>query len=232
MDLRYFSRLDKTCRTLVKTIEKAINSEIKIEVGQSDTKVLSCVLKKNTPIIYQPKSNCFPDASIYHELLHIHRWCVDKIPRISVCESYESVNDQLHNQLKKLDVNLEHLIIVPKELVIYPNRKSYWENRINNLFEAPELTNGDILIIWAFSKHILPCSDVFEKWNAEIRKRGIDDPLGFLSEIKKSINQKQKLVKVVISRLSIPKSSVCLEYWSVSKGRWDHERMLPVSESK
>jgi len=77
----------------------------------------------------------FPNVSVFHELQHIRRVFLEGVPRITACEDFELWSPQLDTALAKLDNNLEHLVIVPRELEVYPERRAYWEIRVQRFLD-------------------------------------------------------------------------------------------------
>lgn len=220
MENAYFEMLDETSRTLVLEIESHLNGAIEIEVDTSRTDTLACTVKKNGPIILTPNANHFPSASVFHELLHIRRFCVNSEPKIVVCDSFVEWTDKLEDCLKELDNNIEHFIIVPEECEKYKDRINYWVTMVvtaikiisNSKMEADE-KERQALLYWAFSKHVLNGSEAENISNSLIEELSLKEKAtSFLSEINTFINEKDKLVRVFFNHLNLKLDIGCLNY--------------------
>ena len=172
-----------------------------------------------------PKPDYFPNESVYHELLHIRRLCVDKVPRIIVCEDYDLWTPELEDVLTSLDNEIEHFIIVPDELNKYPNRKNYWKDKVEYIvdnYDQLGLIEADqerrVLISWAFIHHVLPCDDLVEKANTAVNKMGIEGRASkFISEILHSLDKKNTLAQVFFKNLQLSFEVGCLEYFDLAQ---------------
>ncbi|MEA3360542.1 MAG: hypothetical protein U9R17_14205 [Thermodesulfobacteriota bacterium] len=167
MKQEYINRLPQEIHLLVQKIECHIDSEINVKVDESRPHRLACEVDKHGATILTPNDGYFPEASVLHELLHIRRFCVNNVPRIFVCDSYQNWNPELESGLTYLDTNLEHFVIVPEEIEYRPDRKEYWDSRICNKIEKFDLLNRDnqnqgfdALIYWAFIHHVFQEDDL------------------------------------------------------------------------
>jgi hypothetical protein len=216
----YLNLLDRNTRSLTQEIELNISSEIKIKVDASRAGKLACEIDQYGGTILIPEPGYFPNESVYHELLHIRRLCVFKVPRIQVCEAYDGWTPELANGLTSLDNDIEHFIIVPDELNMYPNRETYWISEVEYLFNNYDqlgLIQDDqerrVLINWAFAQHVFLSNDLAEKANFALTKIGVNDRASkFLSEILESLDEKEILVQTFFKNLRIPFDVGCLEY--------------------
>jgi hypothetical protein len=226
MENSYYTLLDQNGRTLVNEIEESIRSEVKVKVDDSRQDKLACVVNKFGATILIPEPGYFLDGSVYHELLHVRRNCVYKIPLIRLCIDYEGPNWGPKDEIKAedamtiLDNDIEHFIIVPDEINKYPNRENYWKERIETFFDEFEqlsLNTDDrwrhVLKHWAFVHHVFSCNDLVEKANTAVNKLGIKERTSkFLSEIRKALDKKEDLVKAFFKYLEICFDAGCLEY--------------------
>lgn len=220
MNKKYFNQLNHDTRLLVQEIEHDIRAEINVNIDASRTDVLACEVGKQGATILVHREDYFPDDSVLHELLHIRRVCLNKVPRIVVCESYENWNPKLETALTKLDNNLEHFVIVPEEIKCRPNRKEYWELRIYNAlekFDSLSLIRDDqerkALIYKALIHNIVPERELIKKIDVVLSGLGIRKRASlFLDSISPYIDIKDKLVKVCFEHLQIPEDAGCLKY--------------------
>lgn len=243
MDNSYFDRLPLDIQELVEEIEKAVNFQIDIEVCEPDEKArrrchspLKCEVDQNGARIIIPAADRFPDSSVFHELLHIRRFLVEKVPRLTFCENYDPWSPDLESALTSLDNGIEHLIIVPQELARKPDRKSYWievmrrvlsELRTNNLsIEARErLTLRDIMFVTTVLKDPQLTADfggLVEQLDLSERTNALSGVVGT------ALHSKEQLAKAFITQLHIPSEPVCLEYIDATNGRSDEINISQV----
>jgi len=218
MKSAYLSKLQHDIRSLVYKIEQYIDDEINIKIDKSRKDILACEVDKYGATILIPEADFFPDGSVLHELLHIHRLCLEKVPRLVVCDKYWT--PELEKGITKLDNNLEHFIIVPKEFGLRPEQKECWRSYINKELENFHFLNHikndqerRALIYWAFINHALPEAALISKAGVLIESLGIMDRASqFLDATISCIDEKDKLVKVCFEHLNLPVDIGCLEY--------------------
>lgn len=61
------------------------------------------------------------------KLQHIWRFLVERAPKLVDCEDYEPWTPAITTALAKHDNAFEHLVIVPRELRVFPENKERWE---------------------------------------------------------------------------------------------------------
>lgn len=216
----YLSQLPHKIRSLVDEIEQYVGYEISVKIDESREDILACEVDEQGIVILIPNEGYFPDGAVLHELLHIRRFCLDKVPRIVLCENFKHWTPTLETSITKLDNNLEHFVIIPQELNLIPKRINHWKSRMNKNLENCRSSN-DIkddqerraLIYWILTKHVLLENELTQKASMLIESLGIEDRASkFLDEIIPYIDVKDKLVKVCLEHLRLPDDLVCLEY--------------------
>ncbi len=218
MKSAYLSKLQHDTRLLVHKIEQYIADEINIKIDQSRKDILACEVDKYGATILIPDADFFPDASALHELLHIRRFCLDKEPRLVVCDNHWT--PVIETAITKLDNNLEHFVIIPQELKLRPERIYYWQSCMNkeleNFYSSNDIKDDQerrALTYWAFIKHVLPENELIQKASMLIENLGITDRASqFFDAIIPYIDVKDKLVKVCFKHLDLPDDIGCLEY--------------------
>lgn len=237
LDNSYFDRLPLDTQELVEEIETAVNFEIDIEVREPEEKArrrcrspLKCEVDLQGARIITPAADRFPDSSVFHELLHIRRFLVEKVPRLTFCENYDPWSPELESALTSLDNGIEHLIIVPQELARKPERKTYWvevmrrvlsELRTNTLYidDRERLTLRDIMFVTTVLKDPQLAADfggLVEKLDLSERANALSGVVGT------ALHSKEQLAKAFVTQLHIPFEPVCLEYIDATNGK-SHE---------
>lgn len=219
MKKEYINHLPQDIIRLVQEIESHIDDEIHVKVDEARSYRLACEVDKHGAAILTHMRDYFPEDSVLHELLHIRRICLNKVPQLVVCDSFENWTPELETGLKPLDNNLEHLIIVPEELEYRPDRKEYWKSRIINKIETFDNQIGvnqnqafDALIYWVFIHHVLKDDDLIIKID-EIMSLDLKNiSQEFHNKIISYLDSKEKLVKFCFDYIDFSDQAVCLEY--------------------
>jgi hypothetical protein len=216
----YINTLSARTQELVNRIEQHIQSEIVVEVDGSRVGTLACEVDLAEIKILIPENGYFPEPSVVHELIHIRRFCVEKVPKIAVCDAYDNWSPEIEDAFVDLDNNLEHFVIVPEEIKLFPDRREYWEacisSRLGQLDSGNTCggnTQGSVLMYWTFLRHVFPRSELFVKANAIVEKLGISEAVqSCFTQTMPCIETKEKLVRAWFSNLDIPLGAGCLVY--------------------
>ena len=128
---------------------------------------LACQMSASSARILVPAEGYFPPGSVLHELLHLRRVLVEGVPRLVVAEtlSDELWSPRLVDSLVAQDNALEHLVIVPREVEVLPERRAYWEAKMVRIWGdlaagmgSPADRREAALANWFFLRHVLPGS--------------------------------------------------------------------------
>jgi hypothetical protein len=230
-------------RSLVDEIEAQIGFEITVKVDAAEDlqpaskhRGMRCEMDQYKAEIATASTDYFPDAAVFHELQHIRRFLVDRIPKLTVCEDYEPWNPQLENAILHLDNNLEHLVIIPIELREFPERRAYWEQG----FEAQtrRLLTGDLSETdrrWAASlvsasvEHLGLGHEVREPADAIVQRVGAESLTRVYREaLAATISSKEHLARATFDCFELPLAAACLEYISTSSGATRHVALKEI----
>ena len=220
MDETYLNKLPDDLAAMVHEIELFIGDEIQIKIDDSRKDILACEVNETGVSILLPEAGYFPDASVMHELFHIRRFCIQKVPQIKVCDSSDIWTPQLETGLTKLDNTLEHLVILPEEFSLRPERINYWKSRTQNALDSFDFINiirddqeRIALEYWVFIRQIIPDNKLVNKAKSLIDKLDIADRAHeFFHAVNSSMNSKEQLVKICFKHLRLPLAIGCLEY--------------------
>lgn len=227
MEPAYLNRLPNDIRNLVGEIEEASGVEIIVVVDSERAHgtlaqpcSLACQVNAHGATLLIPAPEHFPDSSVLHELLHLRRFLLSGVPRISVCNDYPSWTLEFEIALTGLDNALEHLIIVPEELQHRGERGVYWRRimlRVLADLQSPALSKDDrerhALIGWVFIQHVLPDPELMDTAATLIDRLGIQDRAARLvDELIPSLHSKERTVRICFEHLHLPIEAGCLEY--------------------
>lgn len=225
MKKEHLDRLGFKIRTFVEDIER--QSGIVIQVETDDSRVgrntgepdpLACVVNESEARLLVPSTTELSDGPVLHELLHIHRFLVEGVPQISVCEDHWSPD--LERFFAQLDNNIEHLVIVPIEIQWIPERRVRWVEKLRRVLgevQDGQLLTADqkFLAIYGrfFVDHVLNDSALLD-WS-----KSILDTLGLSSEAEafrqkmlSALPSKEVATGVVVDQFNLDPSFICLDY--------------------
>ena len=218
MEGKYFNLLKRDTQELVFEIESTIKKEIQVEVKASDRDILACNVDDGFPKIILPRSAYFPDSSVIHELIHIKRFLVEKVPLLTVSEDF--LNKSLEQGFLAIDNDLEHLHVIKAEVVMRPERHEYWVgvfdqsmDRIDQSTLAQSDKDGALVRLFLLSEIAILNKNLSDKARDLIQSPAIHNSLDqFLVDIKSHLSSKQRISELLINFLDLKKYYPCLEY--------------------
>lgn len=242
MDHVYLQRLSADIRQLVEEIERSIESEIRVTIDpnrargvEGERDPLACNADEDGAEILIPAQDAFLESAVLHELLHIQRFLVYQIPKLVVCDdAWDSDNVdldrlmQLEHGLHDLDNNLEHLLIVPKEIQWRPERKEWWASRMER--SCRQLAEGRFgnhvdrdnhaFTIWLFLRHVLKDDRLEAGVRQILASANLLNRAGDLLERFLTVRESKEAVsRLWLGAIGLPLDHVCLEYTNIHERR-------------
>jgi hypothetical protein len=229
----FLNRLNSDIRSLVEHIELQTRLEVYVELnpmlnsgGPFGAGKLTIDIESDSVKLNAPTNDYFPDGAVRHELLHVQRFHLEHVPRVSLSED-ASYNKILESALAQVDNSLEHLIIVPNEIALHPERQKHWEAIMHRLWaqEIPSRKHIDEVQIWAFLnwtflKKVLPDSPsvgLATQWLQ--RKEMLQRANMFCDQTLAVLDDKAATLQTFFSTFTqLPQEAVALEYLSSAKG--------------
>jgi hypothetical protein len=233
MQRDFLDRLSENVRTVVQQTEDAAGINITVVVDPErgagspyEPGLMACEVDEHGAEIFIVDAGYFPDASVFHEVQHIRRILLEGAPRLTLCQEFNYWSPELDTAMAQLDNNLEHLVIVPRELQIYPQRREYWEGRVRRMLDrlsGNELLDIDrrrfALLAWILVNDMTPNEVLKEDARRILRELGIEDRANqFRETILAAGNSKEKVVLVTLEFLELPRKAGCLEYFETANG--------------
>lgn len=170
----YRALLPAWLAAMVDEAEAAMALEIEVTVDPAQAKgcpgepdPLACQMSASFARVLVPTEGYFPAGSVLHELLHLRRVLVEGVPRLVVADTLpdELWSLRLVDTLVAQDNALEHLVIVPREVEVLPERRAYWEAKMVRIWSdlaagmgSPADQREAALANWFFLRHVLPDS--------------------------------------------------------------------------
>jgi hypothetical protein len=233
MQPEYLNNLSENLATLVQHTEERAGIEITVVLdpkrsfdNPNEPEPMACEIDEYGARLLIGNSAYFPEASVFHELQHICRILLERVPRIVVCEGFEYWSPKLDAAMTQLDNNLEHLIIVPREIEIYPIRRAHWENSIQrmlNRLAGNELHSDDrvrfAMLAWVLVHHITPKQALQDSAGLVLRTLRIEDRAEqYLEAVSLAVASKEQLVRITFDYFALPTNAGCLEYLNSQNG--------------
>ena len=227
MQPEYLNNLSENVARLVLHTEEWAGIEITVVLdpkrafgNPDEPEPMACEIDEHGARLLIGNPAYFPDASVFHELQHIRRILLEGVPRIVVCEGFEPWSPQLDTAMTQLDNNLEHLIIVPRELEVYPARRAHWEDRVQrmlNRLAGKEFPNVDrvrfAMLAWILVHHMTPRQELQDAAGLILRELRIEDRAGqYRDAVTVALASKEQLVRITFEYFALPANAGCLEY--------------------
>ena len=227
MQEKYLSILSPAVRAFVQSVEADAGVQVTVaedaELNNRGTHgqgILRVAIEADCVLLGAPTNGYFPEGAVRHELLHVRRLLVEKVPRL-VLAGHANLNELLEIALTGLDNELEHLVIVPEELEAHPERREHWEAIVARVWSSdiPLAFNQldqriSALTQWAFLAHVLPDSPrraLAEKFLDSHGWR--QDAQNFTTELLSRLSDKTAVVATVFTAFpELPRADVELEY--------------------
>ena len=227
MESNYEDQLDDDVRDLVEQLERESETIIAVEIDSSrvrdcrhGTGPLASKVNTHGARILIPSRNHFPSDSVLHELLHIRRFLLERVPKIVQCDDYHNWDYRISDSLTHLDNGIEHMVIVPEEIRRKPEREEYWESVLRRVLEDVKdvsLTEDErdrtLMLARVFICHVLTNAELTAEADELIESFGITNRASQLFEaLVPSLGSKENTVKAYFENLPPPDGLICLEY--------------------
>lgn len=236
----YLDRLSPELQHLVHEIENKTTLNIDVEVrdcsddrAHDEVAPLACIVNESEIRLLVPRGNAFLDGSVLHELLHVERFLIEGIPTLTVLDAYCSPDLEL--VFAQVDNNLEHLVIVPREIRQLPDQRQQWKEKIarslNRVASSGlQTADRDFLAIYhlSFIALVLHDEGVSARARALAASLGLTDRAErFAAAIAPALAKKEDAVQVLVDAFRLDPSCLCLQYFN-SKER--SSLQVPLSQ--
>jgi|GEM_PF-2925536 len=224
MQTEYLGLLSESVQQFILEVEKSAGVDINVvpdinlnEGGPNGKGNLSIIIKDRTIQLFAPTNGYFPNGAVRHEVLHVHRFHVEGVPKLAA--DNENWDKVFSDRLVGLDNVVEHLAIVPVELQFHPERLTHWEALMRNVcLELPNIPEGDrslaVCLHWTFLRHVLPNSPSVEIMRNFARDHELlEMAVDFADQFIAAAASKEELVRLIFLTFpEIPKNRAALEY--------------------
>lgn len=193
----------------------------RIRAGEDAPGLLACVPGATYARILTPVEGHFPHDAVVHELLHLRRQLVHGVPRLALSEAHQDDwSPAIDTAIARNDNFLEHLVIVPNELGYVPQRRAFWERRIERSWRRLNalhdwMADDTILAlsIWVLMRHVLPHSAWTQLGHEVMGARNLMDRANAaLHSMVPVLNNKPALAAAWFHAAGLPAGWIDLEY--------------------
>jgi hypothetical protein len=225
MHPQFLALLSEPVQAFVRQVEECANINIEVILssklngsGPLGQGRLEVVINAQCVQLFAPTDGYFPEGGVRHEVLHVHRFHVDGVPKLALADD-ENWDRGYSDALGALDNAVEHIVIVPVELKFHPERRVHWEAVMDNVCSELHLIPEDERCLagclhWTFLRHVLPDSPCVEIARTfliqhelfEFAEKFADNFLSFIAS-------KEEMIRFLFFTFpEIPKSRAALEY--------------------
>lgn len=229
----HLSRLSPDLRAFVQDVETQSGLVIQVSLdadlntgGPFGNGKLKVDIDVNTVTLHAPTNGYFPDGAVRHEVLHVRRIHVEKVPRLSLAE-HVNLAPEFEKGLVQVDNALEHLAIVPTELALHPERREHWEAVMHRVWthDIPNEQSSlgqrvGACLNWTFLRLVLPDSPMVAaagSWLNDQQLRTEAD--AFCDAVQLALPDKVAVTATFFNKFSeIPRHQAALEHMDSVNG--------------
>jgi hypothetical protein len=225
MQPEYLARLSEPLQQFILEVEKGTGVDINVilaikqnDGGTTGQGKLAVVINAQSVQLFAPTNGYFPEGGVRHEVLHVQRFHVEGVPKLSLADS-EDWDRSFSDALGDLDNAIEHVVIVPVELQFHPERRDHWEAVMRNVcLGLPDVPEGErrlaVCLHWTFLRHVLPDSPLVEIVKTFAQKHALLEMADhFADQFISAAASKEELVRLIFLTFpEISKGRAALEY--------------------
>lgn len=237
MQPEYLARLSEPVQSFVRETEACCGLEITVVLdpkqndgGSNGQGKLAAQIEAQRVLIFAPTNRYFADGAVRHEVLHVERFHCRGVPKLVLADS-ASWDEGLSQGLCALDNAIEHVLIVPVELRLHPDRRAHWEAVVKDVCaELPEVPEPErrlaVSMHWTFLVHALPGSASIEVVKEFAHAHDLlETANGFAEQVVSACGSKEDVVRLLFDTFpELPSSRAALEYINSATGT----RQVPI----
>jgi len=232
MNKRFLEILPFNLQNIVNEIESYSGVEIQVKpnpypvnVNDPNPNILACKITEFEIIIYYRNLDNFEAKQVAHELLHLRRYSIEKIPQI-LPKNADNIE-----KTSQIECALEHLVIIPIEKGLVENYdvNSYWNwvEALNwsryHTWISDWARRANCLLGWLYASFIVTDPEVKKAATNCILEEGLKEEAKlFANKIQKVMNNKQESLSTVCRFLNIPFNDVVLVTFDIK----NRERLI------
>lgn len=225
MQPEYLARLSEPVQQFILEVEEGAGVEIIVildpkqnDGGTTGQGKLAVVINAQSIQLLAPTNGYFPDGAVRHEVLHVQRFHVEGVPKLSLADS-EEWDKGFSDALGDLDNAIEHIAIVPVELKFHSERRNHWEAVMRNVcLGLPDVPEGErslaVCLHWTFLRLVLPNTPSVEIARNFAKAHALFEMADHFADRFGALSaSKEELVRLIFLTFpEIPKNRAALEY--------------------
>jgi len=225
MQPEYLARLSEPVQHFVREVEDDAGVEIIVipdikqnEGGTTGQGNLAADIGAKRIHLFAPTTGYLPDGGVRHEVLHAWRFHVMGVPKLALAEMV-NMDMSLSSRLTHIDNAIEHVIIVPIELRLHPERRDHWERVMRDACsDLPNVPERDLRLAlclhWTFLRHVMPDSPSFALTRDFASKHAmLEIADAFADRFISSMGSKAEIVRRLFELFpDLPRNRSALEY--------------------
>ncbi len=230
MHHQYLSRLSQPLREFVAHVEEQAGIAIDViqelrlnKGGPFGVGNLEIEIQAQRVQLFAPTNGYFPDGAVRHEVLHVQRFHLDGVPKLALADAVDW-DKSFSDALGQIDNAIEHMVIVPIELELHPERRAHWEavmaNVCSNLHTVPDVERSlAVCLHWPFMSRVFPDSQNFQLLRDYASEFDLSDVATSFSE-QFLASSKEDQVGMLFEKFSdiLPRERASLEYVNSATG--------------
>ncbi|MDI1238646.1 MAG: hypothetical protein PSV26_14285 [Polaromonas sp.] len=225
MQPAYLARLSQSVQEFVHKVEQ--DSGLQVEVfGDSALNVagplgqgrLEVSIEPRRLRLFVPTNGYFPDGAVRHEFLHIQRFHVQRVPKLALASAMRW-DQGIAERLTDIDNALEHIVIVPLEIELHPERKPHWEEVMadvcGGLRAIPDSERRlAVCLHWAFLRYVLPDSPQVQVIQDFMKEHSLSAVANdFADQLLAVLESKEEMLRVLARAFpEIEREGAAMEY--------------------
>lgn len=238
MDTFFKTRLPPNIIALVDRIENFARHEIAVEVDErpvsptspNPDRLAARVTERDATILLRSR-DVFPPHDVLHELLHIERLWVERIPQVLPHPEANRVTDT-----GAIENALEHLVIVPREADYGFDPYPYWNETSRRNWQTypwPATTNAlarrwNCLLGWLTVSQLVNDDRVKEHVERSLTEEGLlDEAKKFSARIVEKLASKPQAISAALRFLKIPPADVLIVRFDIQHERYEEVPIPP-----
>lgn len=231
MQPEYLARLSGSVQEFIRQVEKQAHLGIEVILesqlnngGPMGLGNLEIDITDRRVQLFAPSNGYFPDGAVRHEVLHVQRFHVEGVPKLALANE-ASWDKGLREALARLDNAIEHIVIVPLELQLHPERRLHWEAVMSDVvFDLPLVPESErrlaAYLHWAFLRHALPGSPQVENARRFLDEHALAEGAdAFADQFLSAATDKEEMVRILLLTFpEIPKNRTAFEFINSATG--------------
>lgn len=231
MQPAHLDRLSIPVQDFVRELEQRANIDIQVHPdprqdrgGSLRRGHLEVLVEERRNFIFAPTTGYFPDGAVRHELLHVKRFRLDRVPKLTAAAAKWGRGGISPDAMGHLDNAIEHIALVPWEIRLHPERREHWEAVLHGVCSAlPDVPREELNLAmcmhWTFLRHVLPGSKPAETARPFAVERGLLEMADRFADQFLAADSKEAAVHVLFAAFpEMNKDLAALEYISSTAG--------------